>query len=102
MSAAGREGSASEKAGQIYRQHPDVTVARYGDDGLVVVPRNADQIVLNDVATRVVELADGERSVAAIRDTLLDEYDNADADRVLKDVVEILEDLEERGVVVPA
>lgn len=93
--------SSAELAKLVYRQDATITTTRYGDEGLVVVPKQADQIALNDVGMRVLELVDGHNDAGSIAAQIQEEFDNDDRDAVLRDVVEILRDLEGRGVVEP-
>jgi len=85
----------------VYRRHPEITLTRFGEEGLLVVPRAALQAVLNGTATRVLELVDGARTVGEIADALAAEYDGPSRDELLRDVAEILVDLRGRGAVEP-
>ncbi len=52
----------------------------------------------DDIAVEVLRLCDGERSVADIAGTLAKEY-NAPADEITADIVAMLQDLADKGVV---
>ncbi|GAB4224417.1 MAG: hypothetical protein Kow0062_26160 [Acidobacteriota bacterium] len=93
-------GSTAE--GLVYRRNPEITLTRFGDEGLLVVPRAALQAVLNGTATRVLELVDGRRTVGEIADRLAEEYDGPSREDLVRDVGEILVDLHGRGAVEPA
>ncbi len=82
---------------RVYRRHPDVSFSRFGDEGLLVVPHGAWQLVLNGVGLRVLELLDGERSTGQIADVILEEFDAPSREAVLADLGELLGDLSERG-----
>ena len=85
----------------VYRRNPDITLTRFGEEGLLVVPRAALQAVLNGTATRVLELVDGRRSVTEIADLLAAEFEGPGRDELVRDVAEILVDLHGRGAVEP-
>ncbi|NJN65021.1 MAG: PqqD family peptide modification chaperone [Acidobacteria bacterium] len=87
---------------RVYARLTDVTLSRFGDEGLLVVSRSATQAVLNDTATRVLELVDGKRTVSEIAAHLCQEYETPDLGAVTTDVYEILIDLQGRGAVSPA
>ncbi len=95
-------GEGAPAAGQaVWRRNPEITLTRFGEEGLLVVPRAALQAVLNASATRVLELVDGRRSVAEIADLLAGEFDGPERDELIRDVTEILVDLHGRGAVEP-
>lgn len=52
----------------------------------------------DDTAVSVLKLCDGARDVRAITEALAVEY-NATADQILADVIEMLQDLSDKGVV---
>jgi len=84
----------------VYRRQRNASFTRFGEEGLLVVPGEAMQIVLNDTASRVFELlGDGVGDVEALALRLAEEYESADAASLRSDVVEILEDLRRRGAV---
>ncbi|RMG45218.1 MAG: PqqD family protein [Acidobacteria bacterium] len=92
-------GDAAGVADRVYEAHPEASFTRLGDDGLVVVPRGAWNLVVNETAIRVLELLDGRRTVGEIADIVAEEYEGADRDTILQDLVEVLEDLARRGAV---
>jgi pyrroloquinoline quinone biosynthesis protein D len=52
----------------------------------------------DDIAVEVLKLCDGEKSVADIAETLAKEY-NAPTEEVLNDIIAMLQDLTDKGVV---
>ena len=52
----------------------------------------------DDIAVSVIKMCDGQRDVSAITAALSVEY-NAPADQILGDVIEMLQDLSDKGVV---
>lgn len=99
MSSESSGGAAAATPKSIFRKNADISLTRFGEEGLLVVPRQALQAVLNGTAARVLELVDGETDVAAIAAALAEEYDAGDIDSLQADVLEILADLEERGAI---
>jgi hypothetical protein len=85
-----------------YEKDPNV-VSRgiAGEQILVPVRKKAADMaavyVLNEVGARIWELVDGQRSLADIRTVLLQEY-VAQPERIESDVVEIVVQLEELGM----
>ncbi len=67
------------------------------EEHLLLVPEGA--VRLNETATQVLELCDGQRSVEEIAATLSQRYSGAD---VADDVRELLGGMGERGLVVDA
>ena len=70
---------------------------RVRDRHVLLFPEGA--LVLNPTAVEVLELCDGERDLDAIAATLNERYDGAD---VRDDVVELLGEIAERGLVIDA
>lgn len=102
MHADGSAPRSEISAATVFSRQPGVSLSRFGDEGLLVIARSAEQAVLNDTATRILELVDGQRRVADIARAVQDEYEIDDLDQATRDVVEILTDLEGRGAVAPA
>mgnify|MGYP001823206604 CR=1 FL=1 len=92
-------GGAGDAEGRVYRRHRDVAFTRFGDQGLIVVPGQSMNVVVNEIGLRVFELLDGETALGGLADTVQDEYQGASRGQVVADVVEILEDLDEKGAV---
>lgn len=76
------------------RRNPDAQFRQVGDEILVLHSLLKQYHVLNSVAARIWQLADGEHTVEQIADTLAEEYRH-DRDEVHRDVVETLEGLSE-------
>lgn len=84
----------------IYHRHRDASFTRFGGEGLLVVPKSAMQIVLNDTGARVFELLEeGDASAQSLAERLIQEYESSDAARVRRDVLEVLEELRSQGAV---
>ncbi len=83
----------------VYRRLPDVSFSLFGDEGLLVVPRGAWQLVLNGPGARAFDLVDGRRSIGEIADLLAGEYADVGRDEIARDVAELLAELAERGAV---
>ncbi|MDQ7006724.1 MAG: PqqD family protein [Acidobacteriota bacterium] len=77
-----------------FRRRRNAAFTRFGDDGLLVVPESAMQIVLNDTGARLVEvLGEGPATIRQLARRLADEYDGASLEDVERDVMEVLTDL---------
>ena len=80
--------------------HAPHVVAKTVDDTAVLLNlSNEIYYSLNEVGSRVWELADGQRSIAAIVDVLAGEYDAA-RDQIREDVHDLLANLAAEGLVV--
>ena len=97
-----RDESVTPSLDARYERDPNV-VSRgiAGEQILVPVRKKAADMaavyVLNEVGARIWELLDGQRSLAEISAVLLQEYD-AQAEEVEADVIEIVVQLEELGM----
>ena len=67
------------------------------DQAVVIVQDTAEALVLNQVGTRVVQLVDGERTVAEIIAALREEYEVGD-DELEEDLLAYIADLVEARV----
>ncbi|HEX7154593.1 MAG TPA: PqqD family protein [Thermoanaerobaculia bacterium] len=76
---------------------PHVRFRRFEDEGVVVNQKAAEALVLNEVGTRLVEVADGSRTLQQLADLLGDEFD-ADADTIARDVLRFAGELVDAGV----
>jgi hypothetical protein len=76
------------------RRNPETQFRNVGDEILVLHTLLKQYHVLNSVAARIWQLADGEHTVTQIADTLAEEFRH-DRDEVHRDVVETLEGLAE-------
>jgi hypothetical protein len=76
-------------------------------DELILAPSqtshgsSSQAYVLNEVASRIWNLIDEQRSVADIRDTIVDQFD-VNKETAEKDLVAFLQQLEQLGVIWPA
>ena len=86
------------QANSIFRKHPHVSLMRMAGEGLMVIPGGSEQVVLNDVGTRLVEEMDGKRTLAEIARVLAEEYD-APPQVIENDLLELTADLLGRGAV---
>ena len=97
-------GTAEGVEGRVYRRHKDAAFTRFGDQGLIVVPRQSMNVVVNEVGLRVFELLDGATAIGRLADRVSEEYSGASRDEIVADVASILDDLDDKGAVerVPA
>lgn len=75
----------------------NLAVADLGDEAVVLDPSSGNYYGLNEVAARILELAQEETTLGQIVDRLLDEYD-VSRDRLTPDVMTFVQDLERRGL----
>lgn len=66
-------------------------------EGVVIRQETAEALVVNEVGARILDLADGERSVAAIHASLLAEYE-VEPEALASDLEAYLAELVEIGV----
>jgi len=83
----------------ILRRARDVRFRAVDDETVVIRQEAAEALVLNELAGRILDLIDGQRTVGAVVDQLLLEYD-VEAIDLVADVQEYLEELLATGVVV--
>jgi hypothetical protein len=79
------------------RQAPNVVSRQIEDEAVLVHPLQGKVRVLNAVGARVWELADGQRTVAEIAQTITTEYD-VELPRAQADVLAFCDDLAQAGV----
>lgn len=84
--------------GSVLRPRPDVRFRVVGEEAVVVRQEAAEVIALNDVGASVLALLDSRRTVAAVVEALLAEYD-IDRDALRADVEAFLLELRDTGVV---
>ena len=65
----------SVETGSILRRAPDLRFRRVDGDAVVVRQKAAEVLVFNDLAARVLELADGHTPVRGWLEVLAGEYD---------------------------
>jgi pyrroloquinoline quinone biosynthesis protein D len=66
-------------------------------EGVLLIPEGT--LKLTGPSRDILTLVDGSHSIAAIADDLLRQYPEADADEVRRDVLGLLQRMEQRGVV---
>jgi hypothetical protein len=79
------------------RQAPNVVSRQIDDEAVLVHPLQGKVRVLNAVGARVWELADGQRTVAEIAQTITAEYD-VELPRAQADVLAFCDDLAQADV----
>jgi hypothetical protein len=77
---------------------PRVRFRRFESDGIVIQQKTAEAIVISDVATRLLEMTDGARTLQECAVALQTEFD-ASADVIERDVVQFAAELVDLGVV---
>jgi hypothetical protein len=83
------------------RLAPHVRFRRFEDEGVAVDQASAEAVVFNDVAARILELADGSRTLAECADAIRGEFD-AEAAVIEQDVLRFAGELVEAGLAEPA
>lgn len=82
----------------VLRRRPDVRFRTVLDEGVVIKQDTAEVLVLNEVGARVLELLDGNRTVADVESALANEFD-APAAELGRDVESYVEQLLAAGIV---
>lgn len=80
------------------RRRPDVRYRVIDGQAVVIVQESAEALVLNEVGTRILDLIDGERSVATVLERIEREFE-VETDQLAHDVMGYLESLLEAQVV---
>ena len=73
-------------------KHPRTASRVIDGEALIVIPEENTVKVLNDVGSRIWELADGSRTVGEIAEVIYNEYE-VDKDQAKSDVTEFVEEL---------
>ena len=76
--------------------HPQVAMQIVDGSAVIVLADSGEVLVLNEVGTRIAELADGRRSVDEIADAIHCEYE-VSADEARRDLETFLETLAQSG-----
>ncbi|MBV8781689.1 MAG: PqqD family protein [Phycisphaerae bacterium] len=84
----------------MFSTHPEQLNSRMGEEMAVLDLRSGVYFGLNPVAARVWELVQQGKSVGAIRNTLMNEFD-VDADRLQEDLRELFNQFQARGMLRP-
>ncbi|MHB0871727.1 MAG: PqqD family protein [Chloroflexota bacterium] len=77
---------------------PDVIWRKIGEETILLNSRSENYYSLNEVGTRVWELIDGQTTAREIASRIAEEYD-APAEEIEEDVVALLQELREQGLV---
>ena len=81
----------------IFKLRADIRHSRVGDEGVILRQDDAEVLVVNDVAARIVELIDSQRSLDDIIMMLEQEYE-IDHATLEKDVIQYASELLESGI----
>ena len=74
-----------------------VRFRRFEDEGIVINQKTAEAVVISEVGTRLIELADGTRTLRECATLLSEEFDAA-PDVIEQDVIRFAEQLVEAGI----
>jgi uncharacterized protein involved in type VI secretion and phage assembly len=77
---------------------PRVRFRRFENDGIIIHQKTAEAIVVSDVATRLLEMTDGNRTLEDCVEAIRSEFD-APAEVIERDVIQFASELAEIGVV---
>jgi hypothetical protein len=83
------------------RLAPHVRFRRFENEGVAVDQSSAEAVVFNDVAARILELADGSRTLGDCAEVIGDEFE-ASGETIEQDVLRFAGELVEAGLAVPA
>jgi hypothetical protein len=76
---------------------PHIRFRRFDEEGVIVDQKKSEALVINDVATRLLELANGERTLADCAAVIAEEFD-ADERAIEADLVRFATELVDAGV----
>ena len=79
------------------RQNPDTPARTIDGEAIVITPADSTLHTLNDTATFIWDRADGTRTLQAIADELLEEFD-VDAETLRTDALAFVEDAVRRNL----
>jgi hypothetical protein len=91
--------AAPNPAALVFARRRDISFQDFGGEGLLVVPRQSLQIVLNATSLRLLQLVDGRRTVADIAAAFAEEYDAPAAETLHADLLAALAELEQHGAI---
>lgn len=83
---------------QIPKPIAGVTGQVVDGEAVLVLPDKGEVKVLNEVGARIWELADGTRTIGQIAEQLTEDFE-VDIQKAQNDVVEFLQQLEQKGVI---
>ncbi|MFN7966115.1 MAG: PqqD family protein [Acidobacteriota bacterium] len=92
-----RAPSAEALATRVFRRNPTVSFTRFGEEGLLVVPKASWNMVLNGAGARAFELIDGVRTIGSVAQAIFEEFDAPSLGEVEADLAELVADLCGRG-----
>ena len=72
--------------------HPRVRFRRFENEGILLDQKSGEALVISDVAARLIELADGQRTLSDSVEALTAEYD-AERTAIESDVLRFAEEL---------
>lgn len=81
----------------VLRPAPDIRFRMVDREAVVVRQRDAEVLVMSEVAARLLSLADGVRPVSAWLDTLQEEFD-VDRPTLERDILGFVADLADQGI----
>ena len=76
---------------------PRARFRRFGDEGIVINQKTAEALVISEVGARLLELADGKRTLQQVAVLLSEEFDASMA-TIEEDVLRFARELVEAGV----
>ena len=76
---------------------PHARFRRFDDEGVIVNQKNAEALVVNEVGARLLEVADGRRTIADCAELLVTEFD-AERDVIERDLLTFANALVDAGV----
>lgn len=85
---------------ESYRVRTDVRYRLIREEAVVLKQEEGETLVLNEVASRILQLLDEERSIHEISEQLLTEF-QVETEELFADVAGFVEELAEAGVVEP-
>jgi len=77
--------------------NPAARFRRVGEEGVVIQQSNAEVLVLNDTAARLLELSDGKRTIADCAELIEADF-HAERDAIVRDLLQFAEELVAAGV----
>jgi hypothetical protein len=77
---------------------PRTRFRRFENDGIVIQQKTAEALIVSEVATRLLEMADGTRTLQECVRAIQSEFD-APADVIERDVLQFVAELVDSGVV---
>lgn len=77
---------------------PRVRFRRFENDGIVIHQKTAEAIIVSDVATRLLEMTNGTRTLQECVEAIRSEFD-APAEVIERDVIQFAAELADIGIV---